>query len=142
MLVICNEKNSFQNNIKEVINSIKSNKYDLAYKCIQTAMFENDHCAEVYNLLGIISEYKGDVSLACKYYGVALVFDPTYKPSDNNLEKLTSFFYIFNKENIDYGDKNEKEHQDSYFIEYNAMNVGHLKKIKKLKCLDFLQLKI
>ncbi|MBZ9689098.1 hypothetical protein G9F72_022635 [Clostridium estertheticum] len=128
MLVICNEKKIFHNNVKEAINAIKSNKYDLAYRCLKAAMFENDHSAEVYNLLGIISEYKGDVSLACKYYGAALVFDPTYKPSDNNLEKLTSFFYIFNEKSIDYGDNNEIEHQNSYFIEYNEMHVGHLKK--------------
>lgn len=128
MLVICDVKKIFYNNVKEAINAIKSKKYDLAYRCLQATMFENNHSAEVYNLLGIISEYKGDVSLACKYYGVALVFDPTYKPADNNLEKLTSFFYIFNEESIDYGDNNEKEHQNSYFIEYNLMHVGHLKK--------------
>ncbi|MGV8983905.1 tetratricopeptide repeat protein [Clostridium sp.] len=133
MLVNYNEKKYFHNNVKEVISAIKSNKYDLAYKCLKLAMFENDHSAEVYNLLGIISEYKGDVCLACKYYGVALVFDPTYKPSDNNLEKLTSFFYIFNEENIDYGDNIEKDNQNSYFIEYNVMNVGHLKKNDEFK---------
>ena len=79
-------------------------------------MIENDHSAEVYNLLGVISEYKGDVILACKYYRAAYVFDPTYKPADKNLEKLTSFFYIFNEENIDYGDTMEKEDKKSYFL--------------------------
>ena len=90
-------------------------------------MIENDHSAEVYNLLGVISEYKGDVILACKYYRAAYVFDPTYKPADKNLEKLTSFFYIFNEANIDYGDNMEKEHQKLNFLEYNAMHIGHLK---------------
>lgn len=127
MLAICNEENYFHNNIKEAINAIKSNKYELAYMCLHAAMIENDHSAEVYNLLGVISECKGDVSLACKYYRAAYVFDPTYKPSDKNLEKLTSFLYIFNEAGIDYGDNMEKEHQNSYFIEYNAMHVGHLK---------------
>jgi tetratricopeptide (TPR) repeat protein len=128
MLTNSNEESSFQNNIKEAINAIKSNKYDLARKYLHTAMIENDHSAEVYNLLGVISEYKGEVSLACEYYRAAYVFDPTYKPADKNLEKLTSFFYIFNEASIDYGDNMEKENKKLYFIEYNAMNVGHLKK--------------
>jgi len=133
MLAISNGKKVLQNNIEEAINAIKSNKYNLAYMCLHAAMIENDHSAEVYNLLGVISEYKGDVSLACKYYRAAYVFDPTYKPSDKNLEKLTSFFYIFDESSIDYGDTIEKEHQNSYFIEYNTMHVGHLKNNKVVK---------
>lgn len=127
MLTNSNEKSSFENNIKEAINEIKSNKYDLARKYLYAAMIENDHSAEVYNLLGVISEYRGDVSMACKYYRASYVFDPTYKPADRNLEKLTSFFYIFNGENIDYGDNIERGPKKSYFIEYDGMHIGHLK---------------
>jgi len=109
MLAICIEKKYFNKNIKEASNAIKSNKFNLAYMCLHAAMIENDHSAEVYNLLGIIAECKGDVSLACEYYRAAYVFDPTYKPADKNLEKLTSFFYIFNQASIDYGDNIEKD---------------------------------
>lgn len=104
MLTSSNKESSFQYNIKEAIGAIKSKKYDLARKHLHSAMIENDHSAEVYNLLGVISEYKGDELLACKYYRAAYVFDPTYKSADKNLERLTSFFYIFNEANIDYGD--------------------------------------
>ncbi|MCB2291468.1 hypothetical protein LGK97_17230 [Clostridium sp. CS001] len=97
-----------QNNIQEAISAIKSNKYDLALKYLYSEMLENDHSAVVYNLLGVISEYKRDESMACIYYRAAYVFDPTYKPADKNLEKLTSYFYKFNEKNIDFGDTIEK----------------------------------
>jgi len=124
MLIIRNKKVCFDNNIKKAIRAIKSNKYDLARNYLHAHMIENDHCAEVYNLLGVISEYKGDVLLAIKYYRAAYVFNPTYKPADRNLEKLTSVFYIFNEANIDFGDNMEKEHQKSNFVENNAFHIG------------------
>ncbi|MBU3093499.1 hypothetical protein KPL35_15685 [Clostridium sp. CF011] len=127
MLTNSNEESSFQNNIKEAINEIKSNKYNLAHMYLYAAMIQNDHSAEVYNLLGVISEYKGDAAMACKYYRASYVFDPTYKPADRNLEKLTSFFYIFNEKNIDYGDNMEKENQTAYFNSYKGVRVGHFK---------------
>ncbi len=127
MLKNSNEEGSFQNNIKEAINAIKSNKYDLAHMYLRAAMIENDHSAEVYNLLGVISEYKREVSMACTYYRASYVFDPTYKPADRNLERVTSFFYIFNEANINYGDNMEKNPKKSHFIAYNAMHIGHLK---------------
>lgn len=129
MLRSINEESSFDKNIGEAIKAIKSNKYDLACEYLHAEMIGNDHSAEVYNLLGVISEYKRDTILACKYYRAAYVFDPTYKPADKNLEKLTSFFYIFNEANIDYGD-NEKEYQKSNFLEYNEMHIGNLKNIQ------------
>ena len=64
MLTSINEESSFENNINGAINAIKSNKYDLACKYLYADMIENDHSAEVYNLLGVISEYKGDAILA------------------------------------------------------------------------------
>ncbi len=127
MLTIRNEKVYFENNIKKAIRAIKSNEYDLACTYLHAHMIENDHSAEVYNLLGVISEYKGDVLLAIKYYRVAYVFDPTYKPADRNLEKLTSFFYIFNEANIDFGDNMEKENKKLKFVENSAFHIGHLK---------------
>jgi uncharacterized membrane-anchored protein YjiN (DUF445 family) len=127
MLTNINEESSFQNNIEEAINAIKSNEYGLARKYLYAEMIENDHSAEVYNLLGVISEYKRDEPMACTYYRAAYVFDPTYRPADKNLERVTSFFYIFNEKNIDFGDTMEKEHEKSCYIEYNAMHIGHLR---------------
>jgi len=127
MLKIRNDKVYLESNIEKIIRAIKSKQYDLACEYLHQEMIENDHSAEVYNLLGVISEYKGNVLLAIKYYRAAYVFDPTYKPADKNLEKLTSFFYIFNEESIDYGDTTEKEHHKFHFVNHNFMNIGHLK---------------
>lgn len=127
MLRSINEESYFGNNIDKAIKAIKSDEFGLACKYLHEEMMKNDHSAEVYNLLGIISEYKGDVILAAKYYRAAYVFDPTYKPVDRNLEKLTSFFYIFNKECLDFGDTLEKEYKKSYFIENNRVHIAHLK---------------
>ena len=127
MLSIRNEKVYLESNIKKIIRTIKSKQYDLACEYLHEQMIENDHSAQVYNLLGVISEYRGNVLLAIKYYRAAYVFDPTYKPADRNLEKLTSFFYIFNEDSIDYGDSTEKVNQKSKFITNNFMNIRNLK---------------
>lgn len=126
MLTNINEKGSFQNNIEEAIYAIKSSEHDLAKMYLHAAMLENDHSPEAYNLLGVISEYKGDVLLACKYYRAAYAFDPSFKPADKNLEKLTSFFYKFNQANIDYGENNINEYQKSHLIERKTMYIGQL----------------
>ena len=130
MLRSINEESSFENNIKQAINEIKANRIDLARKYLYAAMIENDHSAEVYNLLGVISEYSGDASLACQFYRAAYVFDPTYKPADKNLEKLTSFFYTFNEANIDFGDTMDSEYKKSYFLGHHRLKIGHLKNIQ------------
>ncbi|MCB2295513.1 hypothetical protein LGK95_18690 [Clostridium algoriphilum] len=127
MLTIRKQEIYVQSNIKKAINAIKSNELDLACEYLHARMIENDHSAEVYNLLGVISEYKGDVLLACKYYRAAYAFDPTYKAADKNLEKLTSFSYMFNEANIDFGENMEKEHQKLNFIGNSVMHIGYLK---------------
>jgi len=126
MLTNINEESSFQNNINEAIYSIKSKKHDLAKMYLHAAMLENDHSPEAYNLLGVISEYKGDVLLACKYYRAAYAFDPSFKPADKNLEKLTSFFYKFNELNIDYGDNKVNEYQKPHLIGCKTMYIGQI----------------
>lgn len=123
-----NKLNSFEDNIKNAINSLKSTNYTLALEFIHSAMLEDDHSPEVYNLLGIISETKGDLILAGKHYRAADVFDPMYKPACRNLERITSYFYKFEIDNIDFGDKPEKEENSLYFIEYNSNNIGHLRR--------------
>ncbi|HEY8889374.1 MAG TPA: hypothetical protein VIM70_03910 [Clostridium sp.] len=126
MLTNSNEKSSFQNNIEQAINSIKSSKLDLAKVYLHAAMVLNDHSPEAYNLLGVISEYKGDVLLAGKYYRAAYAFDPSYKPADKNLEKLTSYFYKFNGANIDFGDNIIKEYQKSHSFECKTIYIGQM----------------
>ncbi|MGH4137620.1 tetratricopeptide repeat protein [Clostridium sp.] len=130
MLTNINEENFFVSNVNKAIREIKSNRCDLAINYLNADIIENSPSAEVFNLLGIIAEYRGDESMACKYYRAAYVFDPTYKPADKNLEKLTSFFYRFNEECLDFGDMIEKEDKKTYFLEYKGIHLGHIKNNK------------
>lgn len=68
--------------------------------------------------------------MASKYYRAAYVFDPTYKPADKNLERLTSFFYRFNEECLDFGDTLETEDKNMYFLESKGMHLGRIKNNK------------
>lgn len=128
MFEINNKLISFENNIKNGIKALKLKNYTVALGFIYSAMLENDHAPEVHNLLGILSELKGDLILAGNHYRVAYVFDPTYKPSCRNLERITSYFYKLEMDNIDYGDKPEKEENLLHFIKYGSNNIGHLMK--------------
>lgn len=128
MFEINNKLNLFESNIKNAIKALKLKNYTLAVEFIHSAMLENDHAPEVYNLLGILSEVTGDLILAGNYYRVAYVFDPTYKPSCRNLERITSYFYKLEMDNIDYGDKPNKEEHLLHFIKYGSDNIGHLMK--------------
>lgn len=128
MVKIYNKLEYFQENIKEAIINLKTNNCSLAHEYIILAMVEDENAPEGHNLLGILSEIKGDLILAGKHYRASWALDPTYKPASRNLERITSFNYIFNREHIDYGDKPEKEEEIVYYIEHNSKNIGHLKK--------------
>ncbi|MBS5886498.1 hypothetical protein [Clostridium sp.] len=45
--------------------------------------------AELENLFGVIEELIGNKRVAQNYYRVALVFDSTYTPAENNLKRLS-----------------------------------------------------
>ncbi|RJQ83615.1 MAG: response regulator [Desulfobacteraceae bacterium] len=57
-----------------------------------------------YNLLGALLEIKGDELEAQKFYRAALDIDPTYKPAQVNLDRVTSW-YKFGR--IDIGKEKE-----------------------------------
>ncbi len=46
---------------------------------------------EAYNLLGVLHEIKGELLEAQKFYRAALDIDPTFKPSQANLDRTTSW---------------------------------------------------
>lgn len=90
--------------IKKAISQIKSKNLKEAKKYIHLAMCEKDSSPEPDNLLGIVSEINGDLSLSARYYRAAYSLDPAFKPVSRNLERITSCNYIFDLKNIDYGD--------------------------------------
>lgn len=128
MLSNYNKLDYFQKNFKKAIINLKSSNYSLAHEYIYLLMRVNENTPEWHNLLGILSEIKGDLILAGKHYRASYALDPTYKPASKNLYRITCFYYKFDKESLDYGDKPEKEYPLVYFIKYDEKNIGHLNK--------------
>jgi DNA-binding NtrC family response regulator len=73
---------------------INEKKFDKAIEYLKKAMVEKLESPEPQNLLGVLYELKGDLSKAGKHYRAALELDPTYRPSQDNLERVTAFNYI------------------------------------------------
>lgn len=80
--------------------------YLKAKEYLKKAVAENLESGEPQNLLGILYEYEGDIASAAKHYRAALDLEPTYKPAQDNLERVTSFHYM--KNNINFDEEPEK----------------------------------
>lgn len=98
----------FDNLIKKAIIEIKNKNFLKATEYIHLAMSEDDNSAKPHNLLGIIEEINGNLELANNHYRAAYSLEPTFKASDNNLKRITSFYYVFNFDEIDFGETIEK----------------------------------
>lgn len=82
---------------------ILEKNYTKAKDFLKKAIVENLESPEPQNLLGILSEYEGDLKKAGIHYRSALELDPTYKPARDNLERVTSFKY--SREGVKYEDE-------------------------------------
>lgn len=91
-------------------------------------MVEEDYFPEGHNLLGIMYELQGDLDLARKHYRSSYALDPTFRASDKNLQRVSSFQYKLNLEEIDYGDKAHKEEYNLYKLVYDKRNIGRIEK--------------
>jgi tetratricopeptide (TPR) repeat protein len=120
------EKNEYEKIVQKAIFAIKNNEFEVALKYLQEAMMENMHSAEIQNLLGVIAEKSYDLELADKHYRAAYSLDPTYKPADKNLERITCFEYKINSNNIDLGDLND-ESFDSYHMDTDSLGIKTVK---------------
>jgi len=119
---------SFKKNIEKAVTALQDKDYVTAQESIKSAMIENCHAPEVHNLLGILAEFTDDLSLAAKHFRAAYALDPTYKPASRNLKRITSFYYCPGDMNPDFGDKPETEKFNNYILEFDNMNIGHLRK--------------
>lgn len=70
--------------------SIQAGEFEVARVYAKKAVFIKYNRPEAYNLLGGISEAKGDPQEAERSYRVALDMDPTYEPAGKNLKRVTS----------------------------------------------------
>ena len=113
--VISREKLSESNvaGFKELIEfakkCINEKEFDKAIEFLKKAMVEKLESPEPQNLLGVLYELKGDLSKAGKHYRAALELDPTYRPSQDNLERVTSFRYMSDGIMFDEKDSEERK---------------------------------
>ena len=121
-------QSSFVRNINQAVQALRQKNYLSAQDYIKHAMSEEPDAAEVHNLLGILSELTGDLSLAGKHFRAAYALDPSYKPASRNLARITSMDFAMKKANPDYGDKPEKQESSLYIVVYDDKNIGRLKK--------------
>ena len=73
--------------------NIITNNLEKAEEILKKAIGKEPSSPVTHNLLGVISEYKGDVTQAQKYYRAALALDPTYKPAESNIRRTVDFDY-------------------------------------------------
>ena len=70
--------------------SINAGEFEVARVYAKKAIFIKHNRPEAYNILGGITEAKGDRLEANTNYRVALEKDPTYEPARKNLDRVTS----------------------------------------------------
>ncbi|AEE97988.1 hypothetical protein [Mahella australiensis] len=95
---------AFAERISAAIDSLKNDDRNAAQKIISEALVLNPDAPELHNLLGILSEIKGNDNIARKHYRAAYALDPTYKPACRNLERITVFKWGLQSRDFDFGD--------------------------------------
>jgi len=73
---------------------IEQQRFDEALKQAENALALEPGRPEAFNLLGALSEIRGNVEEAQKSYRAALALDPTYKPARDNLSRTTRWGHV------------------------------------------------
>ncbi len=126
--------NDYEKTFEEYINSakkaLKEGHFPLAEEKMKKAMIENPHSPIVHNLYGILEELIKEDNLAHKHYRAAYALDPTYKPAQRNLERISTFGKQNGMLAIDFGDEPDKDEDEEnlYIVEYDKNHVGHLRR--------------
>jgi DNA-binding NtrC family response regulator len=81
---------SFEDHIELAKKGIVEQEFDAAQEHVRQAIAVDSTKPEALNLLGALMELRGDWLEALKHYRAALALDPTYKPADENLERVVS----------------------------------------------------
>lgn len=84
---------TFEDYVEFAKLNIITNNFEKAEEILKQAASKDLSSPATYNLLGVISEYKGDILQAQKYYRAALALDPTYKPAESNIRRTVEFDY-------------------------------------------------
>lgn len=86
---------------------IINKEFEDARKYLMKALSFDTDKAEVYNLLGVLSEYNGDLHNAQKFYKMALCVDYSYEPANTNLQRTALSKYT--AEGIQFGNMKTEE---------------------------------
>lgn len=88
-----NKLRTFEDFVEFAKLNIITNNFEKAEEILKQAIGKDPSSPITHNLLGVISEYKGDILQAQKYYRAALALDPTYKPAESNIRRTVEFDY-------------------------------------------------
>ncbi len=77
----------YQAHLKLARRCVKEQHFEAAMEHIHKALTANPCGSEAFNLLGVLEELRGNDTEAMKNYRVALDFDPTYTPAQENLTR-------------------------------------------------------
>ena len=88
-----NKLRTFEDLVEFAKLNIITNNFEKAEEILKQAIGKDPSSPITHNLLGVISEYKGDILQAQKYYRAALALDPTYKPAESNIRRTVEFDY-------------------------------------------------
>ncbi len=77
--------------IKFAKKMINERNFSEARKYLEKAVATDPNDPEVFNLLGVIYEFEDDENKAMKNYRTAVSLDPTYKPAQDNLNRISEF---------------------------------------------------
>ncbi|MCR4317075.1 MAG: response regulator [Planctomycetes bacterium] len=83
---------SYESLIELAARRIADREFHLAMEAVKRAIAMEPSQPEAYNLLGALHEVTEDELEAQRFYRAALDIDPTFRPAQSNLERVTSFF--------------------------------------------------
>ncbi len=75
--------------LKKIREYLRTSHYERAHALAREAITANPDRVEVYNLLGVLLEIRGQTEEAQKLYRAALGIEPTYRPAADNLDRIT-----------------------------------------------------
>lgn len=82
---------SYEQAIDEAIELGRAGEIEAAWRCVRGALARDPGRPEALNLLGVLTELRGDWIAAQAFHRAALALDPRYLPARENLDRLTSF---------------------------------------------------
>ncbi|MCI6375601.1 MAG: hypothetical protein MR821_09945 [Clostridiales bacterium] len=92
------------------------------------AMASAPHAAQPHNLMGIVSESRGNHVQAMKHFRAAWALDPTFLPARVNMERYGSFSGQMPRPVYDETECTPcpAESRRAYRIEYDENGIGHV----------------